>query len=495
MEIPQNWDRTSLAFQNAIAAYNGGDRKLAGEICEAIIGGQPDHADAYSMLARVLLDNGHTALSRLSALYAMSLKPTAENVVVSAAAENHMGRPELAIQYLDEVLKRAPDHVVALRMKAEALLQIFKFDEAFAYAEKALALKPDEHPARIPRGYALLQMRRWGEGWDDFAYGVGTTDFRDKHHYYRKKGDKESLPDWDGRAPGRILVYAEQGLGDQIAYSSALVDTRVSEVVCDPKLTNLLQRSLPGKVYGDQFNKELEWDPKADYVIAMSQMMKYRRRTAESFPRTPYLKPHPEKRLMCKALLDSISSRPKVGIAWTGGKALAKSYGGRNLEPKDLGPLLSLPYDFVNLEYRDGDNIEGVHDLRWLHKTKDYDDTAALVDCLDAVVCVPTTAYHLAGALGVQAFVIVHDKPHFHEGVTGSESPWWGSVEFIRRSEMGTAKAIEQTARKLQVHIENLYRNRPEAAGSVQRAEMVHRAAGDEARIGGAADSSAVAHH
>lgn len=450
MAIPTNGNGPSLAFQVAVSAYNSGDMKFAGEVCEAILADNPEHVDAFALLSRVLVDNGHTALARLAALYAASLKPTADNLTVMAATEIHLGRQERALEYLDEVLKVNPNHGVALRMAAEAHIGLFRFDEALQYADKALAIDPNDESARAPKGFALLHARKWGEGWDNYAWGVGQQQYRDKAVFLK---DGKELPEWKGREPGRLLVYAEQGLGDQLAYCSALVDPRVVEVVCDPKLTNLLQRSLPGVVHGDQFNTEVDWEPQADYCLSMSQMMQYRRRTAESFPRKAFLKPHPQKRIMAKALLDSISDRPKVGIAWTGGKPLQKSFGGRNLEAEDLAPILSLPYDFINLEYRDTENIDGVHDLRWLHKTKDYDDTAALVDCLDAVVTVPTTAYHLAGALGVKAFVIVHDKPHFHEGMTDKESPWWGSVEFIRRPELGTAGAIAETAKRLETFI------------------------------------------
>jgi ADP-heptose:LPS heptosyltransferase len=57
------------------------------------------------------------------------------------------------------------------------------------------------------------------------------------------------------------------------------------------------------------------------------------------------------------------------------------------------------------------------------------------------VVSVPTTIYHLAGALGKPAMVLVHDQPHFHEGIAG-DCPWWESVKFYRRPELGTENAV-----------------------------------------------------
>jgi ADP-heptose:LPS heptosyltransferase len=72
--------------------------------------------------------------------------------------------------------------------------------------------------------------------------------------------------------------------------------------------------------------------------------------------------------------------------------------------------------DFISLEYKDrSEEIDAsgltVHDFPWGTQTDNYEDTIALISCLDAVVCVPTTAYHAAGALGVPAIVMVHDTP------------------------------------------------------------------------------------
>jgi hypothetical protein len=59
---------------------------------------------------------------------------------------------------------------------------------------------------------------------------------------------------------------------------------------------------------------------------------------------------------------------------------------------------------FVSLQYKDAtDEIESTNITQYDHATltKDYDTTAALVASLDAVVGVPTSVVHLAGALGV----------------------------------------------------------------------------------------------
>lgn len=494
MAIPENRNGSGLDLLVAQDALKRGDTEFAGQIAQQILNQEPDDPGALAILAETLIDKGHEAIGRLAARRAAQLNPTAHNLMVCGAIETHLGRAKEAESYFKQSLKRDPKYAPTLRLMAHAAVMQYKFAEAERLANEALAIS-DHHQARCARAFAYLHQRKWGEGWDDYHHGLGHQQWRDRQVYYRNPGDAKPLPEWDGRAPGRVLVYAEQGLGDQIAYASALVDPQVSEVVCDPKLQALLQRSLPGKVYGDQFAKEVDWTPRADYVCAMSTMMRFRRRTAESFPRTPYLKPHPEKTLMWRALLDSVSDKPKVGIAWTGGRPGALAFNGRNLTPEQLGPILDLPYTFVSLEYREGDQIPGVLDWPWGTRTKDYDDTAALVSCLDAIVCVPTTAYHLAGGLGVKAFVIVHDKPHFHEGTTDKESPWWGSVEFTRRTELGTKGAVLEVARKLKNHVDANFRGRgPTAASGLQRPPVVDTPEGDEARPGDTPHPAAIAH-
>lgn len=491
MAISPDRHGADLDYLVAHDALKRGDIEFAGQIAQQILNNDPDHDGALSILAETLIDKGHEAVGRLAARRAAQLNPTAHNLMVCGAIETHLGRPREAESYFKQALRRDPKYAPTLRLMAHSAVMQYRFDDAERYANEALALG-EHHQARCARAFAYLHQRRWGEGWDDFHHGLGHQQWRDRQEYYRNPGDKKPLPEWDGKAPGRVLVYAEQGLGDQIAFCSALVDPQVSEVVCDPKLQPLLQRSLPGKVYGDQFAKEVDWIPQADYAIAMSSMMRFRRRTKESFPRTPYLKPHPEKKLMWQALLDSVSNKPKVGIAWTGGRPAAVAFNGRNITPEQLGPILSLPYTFVSLEYREGEQIPGVLDWPWGTRTKDYDDTAALVSCLDAIVCVPTTAYHLAGGLGVKAFVIVHDKPHFHEGTKDTESPWWGSVEFIRRAALGNKGAVLEVAKRLENYVNaRIHRNRPEAAGSVQCPPVEHTQAGDQACPSDSADSAA----
>lgn len=429
-----------MTLARAKEALDRNDIATAGELINAELARNPDQPQALFLLSHLLMNGGKNAMARLAALRACEVDAgRAEHWIAKAATELALERQEDADAAIQRAVTMLPDDPVCTAMLAHVALQRYDFEDAIRYATASIKAR-EHHQPRVARAFARLHRREWGEGWDDYHHGLGFMQWRDKQDY--------GIPEWTGQG-GRVLVYGEQGLGDQLAYCSAF-GNNVEQVVCHPKLANLLRRSLGVEVHGDQFAKEIAWDVRADRAINMAGYMRYTRRTAADFPGTPYLKPHPEKTLQWRALLDSLGGAPKIGIAWTGGMTGSHGWKSRNIGVTDFAPLADLGADLISLEYRDDTaavreaKAAGmtVHSWPWATRTDDLDDVAALVACLDAVVCVPTTAYHVAGALGVPAHVIVHDRPHFHEGLTDERSPWWASVRFHRRATLGTAGAM-----------------------------------------------------
>lgn len=420
-------------------ALKAGDTTTAGNMVDAILMDNPEDPEALLLLCRTLIDTDKPAVAYPVARELTRRLPNRwEPWYLLGAAEVFMQRTGQARKALFKAMA-VKKNAATTRILANALVLDYDFEGAERYATESLNME-ESWEARIVLAFAQLHQRRWTEGWKNYRCQLGQVPDRTAQNY--------GLPEWQGQK-GRVLVYGEQGLGDQIAFCSAL---KPHQLVCHPKLKNLFSHSFEN-VYGDQFTDEIDWQVDADYQTSMASAMQY----VEMKPRGRYLSPNWDKRVQWKALLNSVSFKPKVGIAWTGGRVRSHGWRGRNLELEDLLPILKLPFTFVSLEYKDRrietEAFEERYGVRicewpWGTQTEDYDDTAALIDNLDAVVCVPTTAYHMAGALGVPAHVIVHDRPHWHEGTQG-ESPWWESVKFYRRPELGTEGAIKQVAEQL----------------------------------------------
>lgn len=429
-------------------AFDKGDHQLCGQYLSDELMVDPECPGALFLYARSLIDHDKPGLALPALEKLVAVDPNKwQHWSALAHCEMTLQRGDKANAALKKALALKPDAPEILRALSNAAVIEYRFEDAEMYARQAL--KVEDHPsAHASLAFSYLHQRKWGVGWDHYHQCRSWMKWRDRLDY--------GIPEWEGQKDGTLLVYGEQGLGDQLAYLSACmtIPGRVIQVDCHSKIKHLVARSLECEAHNFNAKEPINWEVRADYAINMAGLQKYLTRTPEQFYRKPFLKPHPVKRLQWKAALESLGERPKVGIAWTGGLPTSQGSRTRNLAYNDLKPLLDLPFDWISLEYNKHDDWPDVIQWPWATQTKDYDDTAALVSCLDAIVCVPTTAYHLAGGLGVPAHVIVHDTPHFHEGLAGG-CPWWDSVHFYRRPELGTAGAVQKVREAL---LENLHR-------------------------------------
>lgn len=306
---------------------------------------------------------------------------------------------------------------------------------------KALAEDSTNKAALATQGFIHLANGAWSKAWSfyDVLLDAGV---RVSTAY----GDE---PTWDG-APGKsIIVSGEQGLGDEIMYASvfqeAIDDSEHVVIECMPRLEKLFQRSFPkAKVYGQRYGEEVFWDEdhKIDAHIPMATLPRFYRNKEEEFSGKPYLVPNPDMATAFREMLKAMSGKPKIGIAWTGGTQRTRGYlRDRSLE--ELVPVLREPnVDWVSLEYHDrSDEIREfkdkrgieIHQFPWITgKGLDYDLTAALVSELDLVISVPTTVTQMAGAVGVDCWVLV---PRYTGWIFARDVyPWANSVTPLRNT-------------------------------------------------------------
>lgn len=317
------------------------------------------------------------------------------------------------------------DSIAMLNTNLSALhIDVGRFDEAQKEAEIALKHKPHSGAARSNLGFCQLAKHDWASGWKNYRVCLG-TESRKRTVY---KNPEE--PEWQGEQGKRVVLYGEQGLGDEICFASMLPDAiaHASQIILDidPRLEGLFKRSFPkAHVHGTRMataETAKPW-PKEDRLfdcsLAIAQIGEFFRREDKDFPAEPYLKADPDRTMMWRGLFAS-KGKPVIGIAWTGGtwQTGAKF---RNLQLEQMLPVFqSIDAHWVSLQYKDvSKEIEvfrakhpGIDLVQYKHATltTDYDDTAGLVAALDAVVSVPTAVVHLGAAIGTQ--VIAMNSPH-----------------------------------------------------------------------------------
>jgi hypothetical protein len=319
--------------------------------------------------------------------------------------------------------------------------------EGLALLDRVLATQPGDAELRLMRAVIELKHGNYASGWKD--YGARMESKLSVPRPFR-------FPDWRGDSPAgkRVLVYGEQGLGDQIMFASCLPDllreAATCVLDCAPRLAPLFQRSFPSvRVFGtaqdDPAPAWLDSVGAMDVQIPVGELPRRYRGRAEDFPaHSGYLAPDPVKVALYRQRLAALGPGPKVGLSWRGGTKTSRR-DMRSIGLAGLTPLLEgLPAHWVSLQYTScGDEIAtfcertGIPVHHWQDAIDDYDDTAALVTALDVVVTVCTAVVHLAGALGRPALVVVPIAAEWRYGAAGEAMPWYPTVRLFRQTRAG----------------------------------------------------------
>lgn len=355
--------------------------------------------------------------------------------------------PRKAKKMFQKAYEVKPDNAHAYGNEALMCLQMAEPAKCIQLCDKALSIDPKLKAAMHNKGLAQLMLRRWAEGWENYFLTLGV-----KHREKRSYG----LPEWNGES-GKVIVYGEQGVGDEIMFASCLPDLlQTNQVVfdCDSRLEGLFRRSFDIPTYGTRFKKEtpLMDEHEADYQCSIGQLPKFFRNTEEDFPGSPYLKVDPDQSIMWRALFDTFKGA-KVGIAWSGGLP-GTGQKNRTLFIDDLKPLFEQENTYISLEYKDVpqqdlDELSMKSYPKATRKGGDIDDLAALIGELDYVITACTTVVYIAGALGIPCFVLVPSCPSYRYHTMGSDFPWYNSVRLIRQKQGEPWRVTTKRARSI----------------------------------------------
>lgn len=364
--------------------------------------------------------------------------------------------PERAIELFKKAIKLNPDNHHAYANLALMKLHTGKPDECIALSKKALKLDPESRAATHNMGLAKL-MKRDFTGWNEYFETLGV-----KH---REKKDY-GFPDWSGE-PGTVLIYGEQGVGDEIMFASCLEDlAKTNKIIfdCDRRLESIFKRNFDFEIHGERFSdKPLKLSEMPDYQCAIGQLPYFYRQKESDFPGKPYLKACPERQKQWEAIL---SGKKRIGIAWNGGSSNTREKY-RSLELDTLKPLFELDAQFVNLEYKpvDQNKMDQYGITNWpraVLKGADLEDTLALISRLDCVVTCCTTVVYLAGALGVPCYVMVPDYCGYRYHSFGKSFPWYNSVQLFRGK-------FDKSIKEITKHVKDMHRVRSKGNSSLSR--------------------------
>jgi hypothetical protein len=310
----------------------------------------------------------------------------------------------------------------------------------------ALRRKPGSALARWNLGLLDLFEGRFESGWDGYAAGVEAGQ-RTRRRFV--------FPPWQGETSldGPLLVYAEQGLGDEIMFASCLPDLVARGVQCvlecDPRLAPLFERSFGGVRIEGADREDAGWQRDLPAIAAQAgagDLPRFLRRNRCDFPRHDgYLRADPLRVSRWRQALADLGPGMRVGMSWRGGARPADRLE-RSVPCAAWRRLAEIPgIVLVSVQYDGGDtDREGLRGagvepvwLDGLDAGSDVDGFAALLTALDLVISVDNSTVHLCGALGVPAWVLLGPAPDWRWLCEGDDSPWYPALRLFRSVRRG----------------------------------------------------------
>ncbi|HEX3756577.1 MAG TPA: tetratricopeptide repeat protein [Rhizomicrobium sp.] len=389
---------------------------------------EPERLEAMVNLANLLRAGGQfdAAIALLEpALARMPESPELNLTFGSALREK--GDRTAAIAFTRAALAASPDYAPALGNLADLLSPDWP-GEARTLYDRAIKAAPKNAQLRLNRAILHLANGDLKQGWRDYAARLEVPG--------KFPASALRLPAWTGAtlARTRLLVRAEQGIGDQILFASLIPDLAAraaregGSVVleCEKRLAPLFARSFPDVVVRPAVITTAEGAPFADYAwlksagganaaIPMGSLPRYLRSATADFPKPhAFLAPDAQERARWK----SIFGCRAIGLNWRSGKMgghRAIQYAplevwGAFLKDLSGTPVCvqydALPDEIAALEQMSGRQIlvpEGID------QKNELDRTCALISALDVVISAPTAVSWLAAGAGVKTLKILYD--------------------------------------------------------------------------------------
>lgn len=380
-----------------------------------------------------------------------------------AAAYNNLGYiyyqegdRKAAMENYEEALRMFPNSDQFVGNYSSMFVSNGTPEKAIELAKKSIDMNPDNVHAKNNLALSYLELGQWEKGFEYYEFRAITHD-----NIPRNYDNEGKIPDWNGEEGKTVVVYGEQGLGDEIMFASLLPKmAKKVNIILDahPRLADLFRHSfnhLHIPVYGTRKSLKLHWPTihDIDYKVALGSLGKFFLKKDDDFSGEKYLTSEDRFLPLLRPYVSQLDQSKKViAISYQGGTPLTC----RNTRYCPLEEFLPLlrhkEFEFVCLQYHPAaesdinDFLKKHPDIKlhyWPFVIDSYDLTAAFLE--NFVWCnisVPQSIVHLSGALGVKTYQLCPVEGLWQMGVRNKNALWYKSVKNIWQDVSGDWQTV-----------------------------------------------------
>ena len=406
----------------------------------------PKYADSFNNLGKCFIDIENLNHAYLCFKKAYRINSKSELPLINIANILSLkDKNKLALKFYEMAKKINPQNHVTIANIAiiNCKLKNIEWVEKKFQNQKALEkLNPD---FVLGYSYLLLNKKRFSEAFDLFDARLETKDFPKKNIYHlniiKKLNTNRKI-----KTDSKILVIKEQGVGDEILFSSIYYDLLQKHnnvtIECDPRLLEIFNRSFKKNIFFPfgHFSSTIDKMENFDKILYSGSLTKFFRKNEKDFNISPYLKSLEEVDNHVGKKLAKFKDTKKIGISW---KSVVNIYGSlKSLKIKDFEKLIPSNALFINLQY--GKTEEDINNFRKNGKKiytfndidlfNDFDALISILKQLDVFVTVSNSTAHFAGALGIPTILICPKKSstYYYWDYENGKTPWYKSISIVK---------------------------------------------------------------
>ncbi len=400
-----------------------------------------DTADLYFKMGNAFLDQSRIDEATRCYQKALSLDPEhSETYINLGNVFNSQHYFDKAISCYEKVIKIKPHSAVAYNNLGKLFEDQLDLGKAILYYQYALELEQGYAEAHFNYSTALLLSGNFKEGFNEYEWR------------FEKIGQKNIYPHdlgkplWDGSPfrGKRLLVHAEQGLGDTIQFARylPLVKARGGTVIFEVREPlHALLETCPGIDQLVIFSFDEKCSEPYDLSIPLMSLPNLFGTTPETIPnQEPFIHSTPERINDWRNKIGDTGF--KVGIVWTGSPTNTGGHH-RSCSLDSFAPLAEIQgVQLFGLQKQEAgvklpERSEFVLINNFGSKFKDFADTAAAIENLDLVISIDTAVAHLAGAMGKPVWTLLPFSPDWRWLLNREDSPWYPTMRLFRQPEPG----------------------------------------------------------